>query len=409
MFSCKVVESMRFSFISGFLVVATLLIVATCLTLRFSSFAAEVSSLASVRDAAKEVFAAGTAEDRYLAATACLLRANELAAMPEVLGITGALYHAAVTPLAMAERELDIPRPDAVMQVATEDLLLISRLLFNTQRFEPADQLIELALRRQDEFREEALRLAVTIRFDLGRDQDVLQHCDELIAMKPDEPEFYRVQMMVHRNHGRWDNFVPAAEKAVKLFPGTDWPLLVELADGYTHLGRSKDARRIVDLIQRNQPGLMQRAPIVHVRLLMQEGKMKRAEEILEHVLSKLPEDDEALLLKGKMLVAKGEFRKAIDNFETVVRVMPSEEQAYYQLGQAHARLGDQKIAESYLAKHRELLDAKVRLFKLEQQAAREPYNTEVRSELVAEYRGIGLDELADFWARSAVADPETE
>ena len=325
---------------------------------------------------------------------------------PGVIGTTAALYHIGAAPLAGLGRQVDIPSADRVREVPTVDLLNIARLFFSTRRFEPADQLITLVLDREDEHREAALRLAITIRFDIGRDQDVLRHCDELIAMDPNNPEFYRVQMMVHRNHGRWDNFIPAAEKAVQLTPGTDWVLMIELADGYTHLGRSQPARLIVDQLKQHRPDLLERAPVMHARLLMQEGQNAEATEIIDDLLRNSPEDPEALLMKGKMLVAEEKFAAAVETFETLLAAAPAEEQAYYQLGQAHARLGNADQAREYLHKHRQLLDAKVRLYKLEQQAAAEPFNQDVRRELVESYKEIGLNELSDFWRALCQSGP---
>ena len=135
----------------------------------------------------------------------------------------------------------------------------------------------------------------------------------------------------------------------------------------------------------------------------MQEGDVAAATAIVDRLLAASSTDDEALLIKGNILLAQGQFAEAIEVFKDLLAVAPAEEQAYFQLGQAHARLGKTEEANNYLSKHRKLLDAKVRLYKLEQQAVLEPFNVDLRKEIVASYRDIGLDELADFWSRSAL------
>ncbi|WP_153558361.1 tetratricopeptide repeat protein [Roseimaritima sediminicola] len=358
-------------------------------------------SLVPVRIAASQIFAAESDDQRGQAAVRCQHAATDLLDRDDATGTTAAMYYVAVAPLTGTQGRLAVPGADAVRQVATEDLLLIARLLFNTRRFQPADQLVTLILSRDDELRVEGLKLAITIRYDIGRDRDVLAHADELIELEPENPQYHRVQMMVHRNHGRWDNFIPAAERALELTDQTDYVLLVELADGYTHVGRLEDAAKIVRRLKEERPDLLAQAPTMHARLLLQQGETQQAQAIIDRLLEQAPDDDEALLMKGKMLVSEGEFEAAVEIFQRLLEIAPSQEQAYYQLGQAYARLDEPERASEYLEKHRQLLDAKVRLYSLEQRAAAEPYNREVREELVASYQEIGLEELAEFWKRS--------
>jgi Flp pilus assembly protein TadD len=102
--------------------------------------------------------------------------------------------------------------------------------------------------------------------------------------------------------------------------------------------------------------------------------------------------------------VAEERFDEAIATLNKAIQVSPAEEQAYYQLGQAYARSGQSDRADELLAKHRTLLDAKVRLHEMEELASRDPTNVTVRVELAHSYAEIGLMELADFWTRAALA-----
>jgi tetratricopeptide (TPR) repeat protein len=231
-----------------------------------------------------------------------------------------------------------------------------------------------------------------------------MQHTEEWVNLEPNNPKPFRIQAAVHRNHGRWDNFIVAAEKAVELTSPTDWVLQVELVDGYTHLGKIDDARRELNRIKEARPDLVKLAPVMHARLLLQEGDHEAAEEIIDRCLVAYPDDTEAMLVKGKLRVALGDYSQAIDMFEKLQEIDPADEQAYYQLGQAHARVGDKDQGRKYLEQHRRLLDAKIELYALEQQAAREPQNATVRRELAAAYSDIGLPRLAEFWMRAARA-----
>ncbi|MBT5018555.1 MAG: tetratricopeptide repeat protein, partial [Planctomicrobium sp.] len=174
--------------------------------------------------------------------------------------------------------------------------------------------------------------------------------------------------------------------------------------DGYTHLGQTADARRELEKVITARPDLLDRAPIMHARLLLQEGKTEQVAGIINHLLLADKNDLEALLMQGKLLVAERKFSEAIQVLEQVLRLSPSEEQALYQLGQAHARIGDREKGKQYLDQHRKLLDAKVELYRLEQLAAQQPQNGKVRLQLAKSYKEIGLDDMAKFWTRSALA-----
>jgi len=317
-------------------------------------------------------------------------------------GSAAMLYYISAAPICGADLSIaKIPPAKDLFGIQTTDLLLISKLLLRTRRIGPADQIIELVLQRQER-RSEALQVAISAQLELGRDADVMRHTEEWVRLEPENPQPYRVQSTVHRNHGRWDNFVISAENAVRLTHPVDWVLQIELADGYTQLGRTTEARREFDRIQEARPDLIAMAPVMHARLLLLEGKHQESEKIIRRFLNSEPDDTEALLMLGKLQFVRGQFDAAITTFERIQAVDPADEQAYYQLGQTHARAGRRELAAEYLEQHRKLLDAKVKLYGLEQQAAREPSNARVREQLAKSYAEIGLPEMAAFWSRAA-------
>ncbi len=109
-------------------------------------------------------------------------------------------------------------------------------------------------------------------------------------------------------------------------------------------------------------------------------------------------------MLKGKLLVDTGDFPAAIEILQTALKHDPSAHDAHFQIGQTYARLNQADLANHHLALHRKLLDSKVRLYELEQQAAHEPRNVAVRRELAKLYSEIQLPDLAAFWERAAIA-----
>ena len=355
------------------------------------------------RSELRAVHAAATPEQRQAHARACFGISLPLMQEKDPISATAALFAVAVAPIAGVATDLSVPDVERVTKIPTDDLLLIARTLFDTGRVVPADQLLDLALSRQDRFRQDTLVLASAIRMDLGRDAEVLWYCDELIALDSSAASPYRIQAAVHRLHGRWDNYVQAIEKARERIPHEDPVLQVELIDGYIRIGRFDDAQREFDKLQAAHPELIPAAPTVHARLLIQKGNFEEANQILTEYLKSDPTDSEALVLKGQLLVAHiGDFQAAIETLQTALKHDPSAHDAHYQLGQTYARLNQMDLANHHLALHRKLLDAKVRMFTLEQQAGHERRNVAVRRELAKLYSEIQLPELAAFWERAA-------
>jgi tetratricopeptide (TPR) repeat protein len=352
----------------------------------------------------RAVLAAATPQQRQAHARSCIAISELLVDKEEPIAATAALFVIGVAPLANVTRDVSVPDAKRVERIPTSDLLLIAQALFDTGRIVPADQVLDLALSRQDEFRTETLVLAGAVRMNLGRDAEVLSYCDELIALDSTAASPYRMQAAVHRLHGRWDHYVQAVEKARARLPKEDPVLQVELIDGYIRVGRFDEAHREFDKLKAAHPDLARLAPTVHARLLIQKGDFEQANQILTEYLKSDPSDAEALALKGKVLVDTGDFPAAIETLQTALKHDPSAHDAHFQIGQTYARLNQTDLANHHLALHRKLLDSKVRLYELEQQAAHEPRNVAVRRELAKMYSEIQLPDLAAFWERAAIA-----
>ncbi len=360
------------------------------------------------REELRALFAASAPQERQDHARSCVEISEPLVDEKEPIGATAALFAIGVAPIANVSTDVGVPAAKRVEKIPTADLLLITQALFTTGRVGPADQLLDLMLGRDDGFREQSLVLASAIRIELGRDEEVLSYCEELLALDSDASSPYRIQATVHRRHGRWDHYVEAVEKARARMRQEDPVLQIELIDGYIRVGRFDEAHREFDKLEASHPELAGRTPTIHAQLLIHKGDLEKARQVLTDYLKSDPSDVEALVLKGKLLVDARDFEMAIDTLQTALKHDPSAHDAHFQLGQAYARLNQNDLANRHLAQHRKLLDTKVRLYELEQKAAREPHNVAVRRELAETYAGIQLPDLAAFWERAAnVAEGE--
>jgi tetratricopeptide (TPR) repeat protein len=361
-------------------------------------------SLEQARQSLQAAFVADTPERRREHVNECARISETLLKTHGQTGTIAALFAIGVSPAADFRTAATMPSVKRVKDLSSADLLLILEVLSKTGQFGVADQLLDLLLSRHDEFREQTLRLATTIRSELGRDEEVLTYSDELAELNDADPSPYRIKANVHRRHGRWDHYLKAVEMAKTRTPQPDSRLQIEIIDGYIHVGRYEEARRDFDKLAREHPELIAQLPTVRARLLIQEGQEEEAITVLSAYLASDPNDVEALVLKGKVLIGERKFAEGVEVLELALQVEPSSEEACFQMGQAYARMGKPELANRYSERHRKLLDNKVRLYELEQQAAHQPHNVAVRLELAELYASIELHDLAAFWARAADA-----
>jgi tetratricopeptide (TPR) repeat protein len=295
---------------------------------------------------------------------------------------------------------LDEYDPD---ETTAADLEQAATIAFRKRQFGLADVLIDEALTR-DDHRTETLRTAIEIRYDLGRDEDVIAHIDELRALVPDDPRPLLALTLVYEDRGDWDHVVDAAREFLRLQPEGADEVRLMLLDALLTLGNADAAMREFETLQAKAPELLDKRPMLEARLLSLQGDNAAALARVDRVLESDPENVDALLLRGRIQLATGEFSEAVSTLQTLIQFDPSNFEAHCLLGQAHSRSGDTERARRELELHQKLLNAKVQIHQLERRAGQNPADVEVRRELANRYREIGLVDLAEFWERAAAS-----
>lgn len=299
-----------------------------------------------------------------------------------------------------AERLFDRYNPE---QTFADDLERGAIIAFRTGNFGLADLLIEEALSREEQ-REETLRSAIEIRYDLGRDEDVIDHVQELRVLAPTDPRPLLVLAYVYRDRGDWDHLVDAAREYVQLRPTDSTEARLMLIDALIRLGSAEEARIQFDILAAEAPGIAESLTLLKARLLNIEGQTDDALAIAEEILGKEPQNIEAMLLQGRILLAEAKFGDAVSTLEALARLDPANFEVHYLLGQAYSRSGQANVAQRELKLHQDLLNARKAIYRLERQAGRNPGDVAVRQELAKRYRELGVHPLADFWEQAAVS-----
>lgn len=284
-----------------------------------------------------------------------------------------------------------------------EDLLAAIDILIHTGQMTKADWLVDsvLSLSQQSTDRKRILQLAADIRYDVGREKKVLEHCQELTTVDPSDPEPWRLMSWVHEDGGYDEKTIEALKKVIELEQGDTSHERLKLTDTLIRIGDLAQAQNQFAELRAEFPEALSKNPLIEAKLLMLEGKPQDALPIIEGVLAADPQVTEAMLLRGKILLSKNQLDEAVAIMHELLKIEPMQSEAHYVLGQALARQGEADRAKEHLETHRRILDTRVRIHALERRAGRNPKDMEVREELVQLYERLGMTDHADFWQRS--------
>jgi tetratricopeptide (TPR) repeat protein len=286
-----------------------------------------------------------------------------------------------------------------------DDLRTAIDVFIHAGQLAQADWLMGPALARQHEMDPEVyhrlLRLAADLRYDLGREQAVFEHCHELARLDPSDPEPWRLMALVHEDGGYTERFVQSLDKVIELDSGDVSRERLQLLASLITLGERIRAREQFSLLQAEAPELLVKQPLIEAKLLLLEGETARAQAIIQGVLENEPANTEAIVVRTKLHLSQREFAEAVELLEPLLRAEPTHPEAHFLIGQAHARLGQIKQAQFHVDRHRLILDTRVQLHRLERVAGRNPRDVQARQEIVRLYRMLGMHDLADFWQRA--------
>lgn len=283
-------------------------------------------------------------------------------------------------------------------ETSTLSILLVAQTLYHIGRISNADDLVAVALERGDE-RERTLRLATLIGFDLGREDEVLEMCEELTKLAPDDSRPWLVRAQIHQLRNYWPQVAEDLEE-VKARDPENRTAIFSLADAYVRVGDAEKARANFDLLDLSPTENADSICFLVARLRHLEGNLDGATELLDFYLKENPGQAEALLLRGRIEFAQQDLAAAEATLKKVIEIDPISHEAYYTLGQVVARMGKEDEAREYLAKQRSIMDRKTTLYDLERRVGREPGNFALIDELIENCEALGMQEEAAYWRR---------
>ena len=290
---------------------------------------------------------------------------------------------------------------ESLRKCPTSDLCLAAQLAFGAGDLSAADRIVSEALNRSDD-RASVLRVSGLVRYELGRDDETLAACRELIGLVPDDPAPWMVIALVFEKQGKLNQVIEPLKKYIELSHGSADRHRAQLVEYLAKVHLVAEARAEFDLLRAAHPELVAPPSLTEARLLQPEGRDGEALKITAAYLKQHPGDLAALNLRGQLLLSRGQNQSAAEVFDKIVERTPNDHEAHYQLGQAYARLGEREKADWHFRTQQRLVRAKTEIHRLQRQASREPANVAVRQEIAKLSDEVGWTDAASFWRRSA-------
>lgn len=278
-----------------------------------------------------------------------------------------------------------------------EDLLDAAALSWQSGHLAEADRIISAASARPEQ-RRKMLETAIEIRYRLSRKEEALRHCQELVKLAPDHPYVWERFAKIYRDLNRHEQEAQAYRKLIEIAPEHASEFRHRLLLKLIELGQVAESRTLYDKIQSEAPEVLGKSLLTKAKLLHLEGDLAGARSILEEILPSTPDENERLLLLGRIQFVEDDLASAIETLDQLVQIDPGHAGAHHLLGQAYARNGRSELARQQLAIHKRVSDALEQIQQLQSVADRSPHNVALRRSIAELYRQIGADDQAKHW-----------
>lgn len=237
-------------------------------------------------------------------------------------------------------------------------------LLFDIEDYEKALEINEKLLKEDPENSDYIFDKAL-VYFNSNKYQDCLEYIDKILISKTNlEEELYIIKVPLLVNMMKYDEALILIDNLIKEYPVNKMFYYLNLSEIFFQLRRYEDSLYITEKLIYLDPDDDEYYRDKIYRLV-KLGKLGFAENEIEKLLKKDPNNLENIRLNGIFLVALKDYQSAIEQFEKCLNLEEDhfgKMKIYKHLGKAYKRMGDNsKALESYkkakqeLAKEKEL------------------------------------------------------
>lgn len=249
----------------------------------------------------------------------------------------------------------------------------------------------------------EILRALIPLQWNLGRPNEVLSHCQRLTELTPEDSLPYDYSGRVYEFRQSAAEAARAFQAALERHPDDPGQLRRHLIAMYLETGDVTAAHTQVDLLLQESSRALD-AQLYLAFVLRLEGKTEAALAAVTSVVESKQAPPQALQLRGVLYLDRRDYESAVADLAAVVEQMPANREAHYKLAEAYRKLGNSELAAKHLAISSELTELMEEAKQLEQVAAQELTNVEVRRRLATLHDRLRNTQDAQRWRSEAAA-----
>lgn len=279
-------------------------------------------------------------------------------------------------------------------------LVLAGQAQYAEKRFREAEFSFNRALQIDPDLSEAHRWLAIAY-YDIGLIHQAIAHLQRVAELDPSDPRPHRVMAVIHMDRGSYALAAEDFEESLRRDPhqvDRD-EILLELSQTQVWLRRYDDAWRTLQGCQEAAEVCAMRAECCYAR-----GEPAAAERWAGKALQLDPQQRLGAMVMGKIGFDRRDFAKAVEMLGRASRVSPADYDLRYSYVVALRAAGESDRAQQELDAVEKLRALRDQFDKLQDQAAKNPYNAELRYQLGVLADDLKMGRMAEGWFKAAVA-----
>ena len=286
-------------------------------------------------------------------------------------------------------------------ELRTPSLLLLGECYYRVQRHAEAE-LCFLRVISEEPDQVDARRWLGAIYYDLGTVKVAVRQIEHVIRLAPGDYRPHRLLGIIYHDIDDYPLAVEQFRMALSCKPPTDVETELEIVLAKSLLA-SGDYMSALDVIEQTHSNRYDPvAATVLAECIFGLGDVEKANAVISDVVSRRPDDRDALLLRARIEQENQSWSKAIATLEKIVGNDSHDHEARYLLATAFAQIGDEDRWRHEMALCEQAKQLKAQATDLYAQADENPTDPDIRDKLAEVCDQLGKRELAAMWRRAA-------
>lgn len=244
----------------------------------------------------------------------------------------------------------------------------------------------------------QVLRSLVQIHLEMGKDDQTLRECRQLVELDPQDSTAWQVLGTISMNRKELSEAETAFQNCLKYSADAlqSEQAREDLIQVLIDQGNTGEAQKELSTLSKVSGSLSPRAIIEQAYVLRLEGLPQDAIPLLDPLIER--NDDiqvRALFLRGLLYADVGQDQKAADDLTLVTKRQPWHKESHHKLSVLCTRLGNKSLADNHRRKAEELTAFALELLEATTQLTKAPSNMELRTRVAFLYNQLGQPDQA--------------